>query len=395
VSETGDLFAADEMPSGDAADSSSYPVASDELLAHLRLSLVPGIGPRHLTSLLDYFGDPDAVLAASIADLEHVSGIGPKLAMQIQTAKHSNAAEREWRLACEHGFRFLERGSADFPTNLDQVDDAPRLLRCRGEVLKQDDMAVAIVGARRCTVYGQQQAERLGRALAMAGLTIVSGLARGIDGAAHRGALSVGGRTIAVSATGLLEVYPPEHKELAAQIADSGAILSENRFEQKPSAGLFPQRNRIISGLSLGVIIVEANRKSGALHTARHANEQGREVMALPGRVDSLASEGCHNLIRDGATLIRDADDVLQALGPLIEPVKSEDKGEVRSTRELTLNDQERAVLNCVHTDPRPIDEVIREAGIEPSRVLATLTVLEMKRLVRRLPGGMYMRAGY
>lgn len=273
MSETGDLFSSNEMAPDEAEGASARPEAREELLAHLRLSLVPGIGPRHLTLLLDYFGDPNAVLAASVADLEHVSGIGPKLAMQIQATRHSNAAEIEWRLACEHGFRFLERGAPDFPTNLDQVDDAPRLLRCRGEVLKQDDMAVAIVGARRCTVYGQQQAERLGRALAMAGLTIVSGLARGIDGAAHRGALAVGGRTIAVSATGLLEVYPPEHKDLAAQIAESGAILTENRLQQKPSAGLFPQRNRIISGLSLGVIIVEANRKSGALHTARHAME--------------------------------------------------------------------------------------------------------------------------
>ncbi|MBI1310656.1 DNA-protecting protein DprA [bacterium] len=389
------MFPAEES----TVDASAGPVVrrepSADLISHLRLSLVPGIGPRHLTSLLDYFGGPDEVLAASLAELEHVSGIGPKLARLIQTARHSKAAENEWRLACEHGFRFLERGTPVFPTNLDQVPDAPRLLRCRGEVLKRDDMAVAIVGARRCTVYGQQQAERLGRALAMAGLTIVSGLARGIDGAAHRGALAAGGRTIAVSATGLLEVYPPEHKDLAAQIAESGAILSENRLEQKPNAGLFPQRNRIISGISLGVIIVEANRKSGALHTARHANEQGREVMALPGRVDSLASEGCHDLIRDGATLIRDADDVLHALGPLIEPVTSEETGEVRSTRELTLNDQERAVLNCVQTDPRLVDEVIRDAGIEPSRVLATLTVLEMKRLVRRLPGSMIMRAGY
>jgi DNA processing protein len=395
VSKPRELFHSEETVDDVLPERTGLPEPAPELLSHLRLSLVPGIGPRHLTSLLDYFGGPDAVLSASIADLEQISGIGPKLAMQIQAAKHSNAAEHEWRLACEHGFRFLERGTPSFPTNLDQVDDAPRLLRCRGEVLKRDDMAVAIVGARRCTVYGQQQAERLGRALAMAGLTIVSGLARGIDGAAHRGALAVGGRTIAVSATGLLEVYPPEHKDLAAQIAESGAILSENRFEQKPSPGLFPQRNRIISGLSLGVIIVEANRKSGALHTARHANEQGREVMALPGRVDSLASEGCHDLIRDGATLIRDADDVLHALGPLIEPVKCEVNGEVRSTRELTLNDQERAVLNCVHSDPRPVDDVIQEAGIEPSRVLATLTVLEMKRLVRRLPGGMYTRASY
>ena len=252
MSETGDLFSSDEIAPGGAADASRWPEAPEELLAHLRLSLVPGIGPRHLTSLLDYFGDPDAVLAASIADLEHVSGIGPKLAMQIQATRHSDAAETEWRLACEHGFRFLERGTSTFPTNLDQVEDAPRLLRCRGEVLKQDDMAVAIVGARRCTIYGQQQAERLGRALAMAGLTIVSGLARGIDGAAHRGALAVGRRTIAVSATGLLEVYPPEHKDLAVQI-------------------LSPARSSLRTGLNRNPLPDSSHNETGSSAACRSA----------------------------------------------------------------------------------------------------------------------------
>lgn len=371
------------------------PPPDEGVLDQLRLHLVPGIGPRHLQDLLQYFESADKVLSASIGQLEQVRGIGPKLAMQIQAARNSKDAEEQWQRCHEHGFKLLERGTDQYPQHLDAVEDAPNLLFCRGDLLKRDEMAVGIVGSRRCTVYGQQQAEKLARGLAMAGITIVSGLARGIDAAAHRGALAVGGRTIAVSATGLLNVYPPEHKDLAREIAESGAVVSENRLEQPPSPGLFPQRNRIISGLSLGSIIVEANRRSGALHTSRHAMEQGREVMAVPGRIDSLASEGCHDLIRDGVTLIRHADDVLEALGPLIEPVKTSATEEVHSPRELALSDQQRTILNLVTNDPQHLDEIIRAADIEASRVLATLTVLEMKRLVRRLPGGFLIRATF
>jgi len=222
---------------------------------------------------------------------------------------------------------------------------------------------------------------------------VISGLARGVDAAAHRGALAAGGRTIAVAATGLAQVYPPEHKDLSTQIEQSGAVVSESRLDQEPVAGLFPQRNRIISGLSLGVIIVEATRNSGAIHTARHAMEQGREVMAVPGRVDSLASEGCHDLIRDGAALVRHVDDVLQALGPLPQPLQRTQTETVHTPRELTLNPQERHVLNLIGQEPKPIDQVLQEADLETPRVLATLTVLEMKRLIRRLPGGFLIRS--
>lgn len=366
-----------------------------ELLDLLRLKFVPGIGPRSLNDLLAYFDSPSEILSASIGSLEQVSGIGPKLSRQIHAARDSDDAFEEWKTARDEGIDILRIGSDSYSTNLSNVDDAPHLLYCNGELQERDDLAVGIVGSRRCTVYGQQQAEKFGKTLALAGLTVVSGLARGIDAAAHRGALSVGGRTIAVLATGLLNIYPSEHADLAEQISGNGAVVSENRLHQSPLAGLFPQRNRIISGLSLGVIIVEANRRSGALHTARHAMEQGREVMAVPGRIDSLASEGCHDLLRDGVTLIRDADDVLEALGPLVKPVAASPQNEVRSTRELLLNDQERAVLNLVHSDPRAVDEVLRESDLDTSRVLATLTVLEMKRLVRRLPGGRIMRSDF
>jgi DNA processing protein len=258
---------------------------------------------------------------------------------------------------------------------------------------QRDALAVAVIGSRRCTVYGRQQAERLAGGLARAGITVVSGLARGIDAAAHRGALHAGGRTIAVLGTGLARIYPPENTDLAEAIAKQGAVLSEMSLDTTALPGLFPQRNRIISGLSLGVVVVEANRNSGALHTVRHAMEQGREVFAVPGRIDSLASEGCHDIIRDGATLVRHVDDILQGLGPLTAPVvPGTPDGSIFAARELLLDDQERKVLNLVTVDPIHVDLILRDASIEPSRALATLTVLEMRRFIRRLPGNQYCR---
>jgi DNA processing protein len=281
----------------------------------------------------------------------------------------------------------------EYPTLLAEIPDPPYILFCRGTTEARDALSVAIVGSRRCTLYGRQQAERLAGALARAGMTIVSGLARGIDAAAHRGAIEADGRTLAVLANGLGSIYPPEHKSLSEEVSQHGALLSELPIDFVPLPGLFPQRNRIISGLSLGVIVVEAARNSGALHTVRHAMEQGREVFAVPGRVDSLASEGCHALIRDGVILVRHVDDILESLGPLCSPVQSIHAVDVLSPRELALNEFERQVLNLVGMEPTHLDEVLRSCEIEAGRVLSTLTVLEMKRMVRRLPGGYLVRA--
>jgi DNA processing protein len=376
-----------------------------EILDALRLHLVPGIGPRTTQTLLEAFGSPAVVLKASEAELLSVDGIGPKLAKAIRGARISSEAVNELERCHAIDARVVARGMPGYPALLAQIPDAPAVLYSRGRLLPQDEIAVAIVGSRRCTYYGISQAEKFAGGLARAGLTVISGLAKGIDAAAHRAALAAGGRTLAVTATGLETVYPPEHAELAEQIVQSGAILTEFRLSQKPLAGLFPQRNRIISGLSLAVIVVEASRKSGALHTARHATEQNRDVFAVPGRIDSAASEGCHDLIRDGAMLVRGVDDVLDALGPLLRPVvlSSDDRAdtgptapqpvrEIRSVAELSLNDQERCVLDRVTGEPRPVDAILESAGLDPPRVLATLTVLEMKRLVRRLPGNLVVR---
>jgi DNA processing protein len=252
---------------------------------------------------------------------------------------------------------------------------------------------VAIVGTRHATQYGLAQAERFAAGLARCGYTIVSGLARGIDAAAHRGALKAGGRTIAVLGSGVLEIYPPEHESLAGEIIKQGALVGENPPRSPPLSGAFPQRNRIITGLSLGLIVIEASERSGALISARHAMEQGREVFAMPGRVDSRMSRGCHRLIRDGAKLIETIDDVLEELGPLATPTPAkQDSAPIRHPAELQLNEPEKAVLAVIDDEPISIDDVTVACGLPVQNVLATLSVLEMRRLIRRLGGNRVMR---
>lgn len=363
-----------------------------DLIDVLRLNLVPGLGPRTYQHLLEQFGSPRGILNATVSQLQQVKNVGPKLAMSMVTHGTEAAAKEELSKAQAAGISLLVRGTPSYPDSLARIPDPPTVLYCRGSLVEADALAVAVVGSRHCTQYGRQQANRLAQGLARMGITIVSGLARGIDAEAHRGALEAGGRTIAVCATGMNTVYPPEHVELADEVAKQGCLLTESPMDQQPKSGLFPQRNRIISGLSLGVVLIEAGRGSGALHTARHAMEQNRENFALPGRVDSEASLGCLDLIRDGATLIRGVEDVLEALGPLVAPVRRTEKEVVRQPVELALSDQERLILNLVSAESTAVDDVIRQAAIEASRVLSTLTVLEMKRLVKRLPGGFVVR---
>ncbi|MEI7698360.1 MAG: DNA-processing protein DprA [Planctomycetia bacterium] len=366
---------------------------SSDRVASVALSLATGIGPRLQASLLSRFGSCRAVLSQPKQMLLQVEGIGEKTADAILDAQLLHQAD-EMILQCSRlGVEILLHSEdAGYPRRLREICDAPQVIYRRGMLLPQDELAVAIVGARRCSTYGRRHAERLAAQLSRAGLTIVSGLARGIDLAAHQGALTAGGRTLAVLPGGVTTVYPPEHDKLAQEISEQGAVLSEMPLNQRILPGLFPQRNRVISGLSLGVIVIEAARNSGALYTARHALEQGREVLALPGPVDSLASAGCHELIRDGVTLVRHADDVLEALGPLPGPANPAKNVTVHTPRELNLNAIESAVLNQITLDPVSIDEVLRTTRAESSQVLATLTVLEVRRLIRRLPGNFVVR---
>jgi DNA processing protein len=369
------------------------PSQTAETLADaVRLALVTGVGPRLRKALLDAFGTAGDVFAAAPSDLRRVPGIGAELARRIRAAKDEIDVQSEIDLCAAGNIRILTDHDDDYPRALREIHDPPAILFVRGQILPPDALAVAIVGARHATHYGITQAERLAGSLARAGLTIVSGLARGIDAAAHRGALAAGGRTLAVLGSGLLNLYPPEHAELADEVVAGGALISEHPPHSPPLAGAFPQRNRIITGMSLGVLVVEASTHSGALISARHAMEQGREVFAVPGRIDSRTSRGCHALIRDGAKLVETADDVLEELGPLVAPAQTAAGLEVHQPAELLLNDVEQQVLATVSNDATTIDDVISATGLPTGQVLATISVLEMRHLVRRLSGNTIVR---
>ncbi len=364
----------------------------DSLTAAVRLALVPGVGPKTHRLLLECFGSAELVLAAAPSLLRQVPGVGPKLVGKIVAAETEIDAEREIKMCRDQGIAIVRDGDAQYPRLLREIHNPPTLLFIQGEVRPEDAMAIAIVGTRHATSYGRQQAERLAGGLARAGLTIVSGLARGIDAAAHRGALRAGGRTLAVLGSGVMNIYPPEHRELAAEVCQQGALISESPPKTEPSAGAFPQRNRLITGMSLGVIVVEAAQRSGALISARLAMEQGREVFAVPGRIDNRVAHGCHHLIRDGARLVESIDDVLEELGPLVEAAPRPDGQVVHHPAELKLNPQELQVLNSIDSEPTSIDQVVVVSGLPIHRVLSTISVLEMRSLVRRVSGSYVAR---
>ncbi|HEX4149326.1 MAG TPA: DNA-processing protein DprA [Pirellulales bacterium] len=374
------------------ASAATDPLEEPGRLAALRLSMVSGVGPRIRQVLLEHFASAEEVLAAAPSQLREVPGVGAKLSAAIVRAGEEIDVAAEIALCRSHDVTLLACGDADYPPSLAEIPDPPGVLYLRGQLLPRDALAVAIVGSRHATQYGLAQAERLASSLARAGLTIVSGLARGIDAAAHRGALAAGGRTLAVLGSGLLNIYPPEHDRLAAEVVAGGALVSENSLRSEPFSGSFPQRNRLISGLSLGVIVVEASTRSGALITARHASEQGREVFAVPGRVDSRMSHGCHQLLRDGARLVETADDVLEELGPLVSRVALPSGEVVHHPAELALNELERQVLAAIGGATTSIDHVVTASGLPTPQVLSTLSVLEMRRLIRRISGNYVAR---
>lgn len=360
--------------------------------ACLKLNLVPGIGPRTYADLIDAFGSASAVLSAAPADLRAVPGVGTKLVQQIVLEAKKIDIQPQLDLCQQHDIQILTRASEHYPMPLSEIYDPPNVLFTQGTLLDTDSIAIAIVGTRHAINYGIQTATKLASGLALAGFTIVSGLARGIDAAAHRGALQVGGRTIAVLGGGLLKMYPPEHKSLSEEIKQQGALLSEALPMHSPKSGCFPRRNRIVTGLCLGVIVVEAGDRSGASISARLAMEQGREVFAVPGRIDSRMSRGCHRLIRDGATLVESVDDVLEQLGPLAQPATVDAETTIRHPAELKLSEQEAAILKTIQTDATSFDHIVQQTGLPPARVLATISVLEIRRLVRRLSGTTFVR---
>ena len=372
------------------------------LRPHLKLALVPGLGPKRTRALLDHFGSADAVLLASAAQFQQVPLIGADLAAQFVAAFKSVDETAEWELLKKHGVSVALPGEAAYPERLAALDSAPPLLYHRGAWLPTDANAVGIVGSRSCTTYGLKMAERIAADLAKAGWCVVSGLARGIDGAAHKGALRAGGRTIAVLAGGLSRIYPPEHEGLAEQVAGQGALLTETPLTVQPQPGMFPARNRFISGLSRGVVVIEANARSGALITATHAAEQGREVFALPGNADSAASAGCLELIRKGARLVRSADDILEDLRGIAppDPPKRIAPPEKRPTLfdppaatepPPGLNDLQRRIWDAL-TEPKHADVLSRELGVPVHELTGVLTKMEMRKALRRLPGNTFER---
>jgi DNA processing protein len=355
----------------------------------LALNLVTGIGPRLTAALLERFGSASAILRASVPELLEVPYLGGKVAQSLQKALANPDVAKECAEIEKHGVQLRVLGRTDYPANLATIVDAPHLLFVNGTLDARDEKAVAIVGSRSCTSYGRRQAERIGHDLARAGWTVVSGLARGIDGCAHRGALQAKGRTLAVMAGGLSKIYPPEHAELADQVAASGALVTESCMFMESMASLFPPRNRIISGLSQAIVVVEAAEKSGALITARQAAEQGREVFAVPGAVDSPASAGVLQLIRDGAKMVRHADDILEDLegvSRLVEP-----KEPAVALPPPNLEPAQQKIWDAL-AERRNVDELTEQLQMPIAELSRQLMLLELKKVVRRLPGNWYER---
>lgn len=382
---------------------------TEELLKqHLTLALVSGLGPKLTKALLDWFGTPVAVLNASVAQLEAVPQVGNVLAEKFAKGIKNAKLDVEWTLLRQHGVQVFVNGHDGYPPRLTTLENAPHLLYCKGEMLPTDEKSIGIVGSRSCTSYGKRMTQLLAEGLARMGWTVVSGLARGIDGVAHQSALEAGGRTIAVLANGLSTVYPPEHKELAQAVAARGAVITETPMTVAPQAGMFPARNRIISGLSRAVVVVEANARSGALITATHAAEQGREVFAFPGNADSAASAGCLELIRKGVRLIRNLDDLLEDLQgistpqppppkrskakPMAQRTMMEEEIEEQAAMPMPEMTADQQVVWSVLSEPKHVDELIRELNKTSGELTRLLMAMELKRLVRRMPGNQYER---
>jgi DNA processing protein len=365
------------------------------LEAWMRLRTLEGIGDHTLLALVREWHSPDAVLAAPADELVQ-RGCSPRLAEVITRGPDGDACRRIAReLDAIARKRISVRAILDpaYPSRLRTIADPPPLLYVSGSLEESDQLAVAVVGARRATPAGQMITERLANELAAAGFTIVSGLARGVDAAAHRGALTAGGRTVAVLGCGLGRTYPAEHERLRHEIEERGAVVSELPLDAPPHSGHFPRRNRIISGLSLGVIVTEAAIDSGSLITARLAAEQGREVFAVPGFVRAETSRGTHALIKEGAALIEDGQDVIDAIAPQLEPST---RARLVTPRKQAvaedLGNHERLVYDALSYDPLTVDHLYERTGLPVAAVMASLLSLELQRRVRQLPGQRYLK---
>lgn len=348
------------------------------------LNLVKGIGAVRMRMLLDHFGNPIEAWQASIADLQ-AAGMSARLIDGLVTARKSGIADRAWETILKLNIQVLIWDDPDYPRSLAEIDQPPPVIYVRGSITEADRMAAGMVGTRKASVYGRQIAEEMSEFLARQGLTIVSGLARGIDGFSHDAALKAGGRTLAVLGSGVDQIYPPEHRRLAERVIAQGAIISDYPPGTPPDAANFPPRNRIISGLSLAVIVVEAGEKSGALITAAFAAEQGRQVFAIPGSLYAPLSRGPNRLIQQGAHLLLHGQEVLDLL-------HLGNAREHQAARAILPTDPiEARLYHVLGREPLHVDEIFEQAGLPIDQVSATLAMMELKGLVRQVGGMQYV----
>lgn len=358
----------------------------------IALNMVLGIGKTLFHRLIKEIGDPDQVFRATRKELMRVDGIGEKTADEILKFDVEKSLEREFFLMEKLGINFLTSSCPGYPHLLRSIYDPPPVLYYTGKKLDQFPLTLAIVGTRAPTNYGTQVAERLSICFARMGICIVSGLARGIDTIAHQSAIKVGGNTLAVFGCGLSHTYPPENVALRKKIVEHGAVISEFAISVKPDRNNFPARNRVISGLSVGTLVVEAGEKSGALITAQFALEQGRDVFAVPGNISSPNSRGTNQLIKMGAKLVDTPEAVVEELSPtlrslLVQPQKKPDVP-------VNLSLKEQSLFSLVSEEERHIDLLIESSGLTPAEVSSTLIQLELKGLVRQKDGKMFIVNG-
>ena len=356
--------------------------------AYIVLNMIEGLGPVSVRRLIDALGSPKAILQADREELMEARGVGEKLALKILSQRDGLDADKEIKKASENGARIITPVDDEYPEALKTIHDPPLALYVRGRLLPADAKALAIVGSRSTSHYGLSAADRLAFQLGQVGFTVVSGLARGTDTAAHSGALKSGGRTIAVLGGAIDCLYPPENEALADRIAKHGAVISEYPMGRQADRMTFPYRNRIISGLSMGVLLIESAVKGGSMHTTDAAMEQGRTVFALPGRIDTPGARGPHRLIKNGAKLVASLDDILEEYEFLIPPSELETPEAATAARpDVPMTDVETKIVEALWNEPLDVDTLARQAGLKSHELSGLLLGLEMKRVVRMMPG--------
>jgi DNA processing protein len=361
--------------------------------ALVALNLVSDIGAVKLEKLLQFFSKPENIFKASLVQLQ-ACGLNEKVSRKIIGLK-KNTLNSEFIQAKKLGLRILTLGEEGYPESLNNIPSPPLVLYIKGKLEEKDKKSIAIVGSRRASLYGILSAEKFAQGLAEAGFSIISGMARGIDTAAHKGALKAKARTIAVMGSGFNQLYPQENQVLSEEIAENGAVISEFGLDTLPLPHNFPRRNRVVSGLSMGVLVVEAAKRSGALITADFALEQGREVFALPGKVDSDNSFGTNNLIKQGAKLVSSVEDILEEfLFKFDSPEPQEEISKSLYNLEVRLDDrEEKGVFSFLSELPVSLDELVERAGLDIARISDILLRLQLKRIVKQLPGKFFVRS--